>query len=97
VVDYVMRVALAYQSLGLKFANKVGTSTRIKIPAEYITDLYVIDDLMLESDNAINSPKQLGSVDVMARRVGLKISRAKTVHDDRITRFYWYNKSVQRL
>jgi hypothetical protein len=31
VVDYVMRVALADQSLGLKFTNKVGTTTRIKI------------------------------------------------------------------
>jgi Reverse transcriptase (RNA-dependent DNA polymerase) len=33
VVDYVMRVALADQSLGLKITNKVGTSTRIKIRA----------------------------------------------------------------
>jgi hypothetical protein len=39
VVDNVMRVALADQSFGLKITNKVGTSTRIKIPAKYITDL----------------------------------------------------------
>jgi hypothetical protein len=39
VVDYVMRVALADQFLGLKITNKVGTTTRIKIPAKYITDL----------------------------------------------------------
>jgi hypothetical protein len=29
VADYVMRVALADQTLGLKIANKVGTTTRI--------------------------------------------------------------------
>jgi hypothetical protein len=33
-VDYVMRVALAVQSLGQKITNKVETSTRIKIPAK---------------------------------------------------------------
>jgi hypothetical protein len=38
VVDYIMRVALADQSLGLKIANKVGTTTRIKRPAKYTTD-----------------------------------------------------------
>jgi hypothetical protein len=36
VVDYVMRVALADQSLGLKITNKVGTTTCIKNPAKYI-------------------------------------------------------------
>jgi hypothetical protein len=51
--------------MGLKITNKVGTSTRIKIPAKYITD------------DAINSQKQLDSVDVSARKVGLKINRAK--------------------
>jgi hypothetical protein len=33
---------------------------------------------MLISDDAINSQKQLDSVDIMARKVGLKINRAKT-------------------
>jgi Reverse transcriptase (RNA-dependent DNA polymerase) len=78
VVDYVMRVALVDQSLGLKIANKVGTSTRIKTPAKYITYLDSTDDIMLILDDAINSQKQLDSVDTMARRVGLKINRAKT-------------------
>jgi Reverse transcriptase (RNA-dependent DNA polymerase) len=78
VVVYVMRVALADQSLGLKIANKVGTTTRVKIPAKSITDLDFADDIMLVSDDAINSQKQLDSVDIMARRVGLKINRAKT-------------------
>jgi hypothetical protein len=49
VVDYVMRVALADQSLGLKITNKVGTTTRIKIPGEYITDLDFADDILLIS------------------------------------------------
>jgi hypothetical protein len=57
VVDYVMRVALADQSLGLKITNKVGTTTRIKTPAKYITDLDFADDIMLISDDAINSQK----------------------------------------
>jgi Reverse transcriptase (RNA-dependent DNA polymerase) len=79
VVDYViMRVALADQSLGLKITNKVGTTTRIKIPTKYITDLDFADDIMLISDDAINSQKQLESVDIMARKVGLKINRANT-------------------
>jgi hypothetical protein len=72
VVDYVMRVALADQSLGLKITNKVGTTTRIKTPAKYITDLDFADDIMLISYDAIDS------VDIMARKVGLKINRAKT-------------------
>jgi hypothetical protein len=78
VLDYVMRVALADQSLGLKITNKVGTRPRITIPAKYITDLDCADDIMLISDDAINSQKQLDSVDIMARKVGLKINRAKT-------------------
>jgi Reverse transcriptase (RNA-dependent DNA polymerase) len=78
VVDYVMRVALADQSLGLKITNKVGTTTRIKIPTKYTTDLDFADDIMLISDDAINSQKQLDSVDIMARKVGLKINTAKT-------------------
>jgi Reverse transcriptase (RNA-dependent DNA polymerase) len=78
VVDYVMRVALAGQSLGLKIINKVETTTRIKTPAKYITDLDFADDIMLISDDAINSQKQLDSVDIMARKVGSKINRAKT-------------------
>jgi hypothetical protein len=76
-VDYVMRVALADQSLGLKITNKEGTRTR-NTPAKYITDLDFADDIMLISDDAINSQKQLDSVDIMARKVGLKINRAKT-------------------
>jgi Reverse transcriptase (RNA-dependent DNA polymerase) len=67
VVDYGMRVALADQSLGLKITNKEGTTTRIKTPAKYITDLDFADDIMLISDDAINSQKQLDSVDIMAR------------------------------
>jgi hypothetical protein len=62
----------------LKIANKVGTTTRIKNPAKYRTDLDFADDIMLISDDAINSLKQLGSVDIMARRVVLNINRAKT-------------------
>jgi hypothetical protein len=54
----------------LKIASKVGTSTRIKITAKYITDLDFADNVMLLSDDAINSQKQLDSVDNMARRVG---------------------------
>jgi hypothetical protein len=57
VVDYVIRVALADHSLGLKITNKVGTSTRIKIPAKYITDLDFTDDIMLISDAAIKFSK----------------------------------------
>jgi hypothetical protein len=59
VVDYVMRVALADQSLGLKITNKVGATTRTKILAKYMTDLDFADDIMLVSDDAINSQKQL--------------------------------------
>jgi hypothetical protein len=70
VVDYVMRVASADQSLGLKITNKVGTTTRIKTPAKYIKDLDLADDIMLISDDAINSQKQLDLVDIMARKVG---------------------------
>jgi hypothetical protein len=77
VVDYVMRVALTDQSLGLKITNKVGTRTRSTIPAKYITDLHFTDDIMLISDDAINFLKQLDSVDIMARKVGLKINRAR--------------------
>jgi hypothetical protein len=33
---------------------------------------------MLISDDAINSQKQLDAVDIMARKVGLKINRART-------------------
>jgi hypothetical protein len=47
VVDYVMRVALADQSLGLKITNKVGTRARTLIPAKYITDQDFADDIML--------------------------------------------------
>jgi Reverse transcriptase (RNA-dependent DNA polymerase) len=78
VADYVMRVTLADQSLGLKITNKEGTRTRTLTPAKYITDLDFADDIMLISDDAINSQKQLDSVDIMARKVGLKINRAKT-------------------
>jgi hypothetical protein len=52
-----MRVALADQSLGLKITNKVGTSTRIKIPAKYLIDLDFDDDVMLISDDVINFQK----------------------------------------
>jgi Reverse transcriptase (RNA-dependent DNA polymerase) len=69
---------LADQSLGLNNNNTVGTKSRIKIPAKYIIDLDFADDIMLISDDAINSQKELDSVDIMARRVGLKINRAKT-------------------
>jgi Reverse transcriptase (RNA-dependent DNA polymerase) len=79
VVDYVMRIALADQSLGLKITNKVGTTTRFKSPAKYTTDLDFVDDIiMLISDDAIHSQKQLDSLDIMASKVGLKINRAKT-------------------
>jgi hypothetical protein len=77
VVNYVMRDALADQSLGLKITNNVGSTTRTKISAKYITDLDFADDIMLISDDAINSQKQLDSVDIMARKVVLKINRAK--------------------
>jgi hypothetical protein len=73
-----MRVALADHSLGLKITNKVGTSTRIKIPAKSITDLDFADDIMLISIDGVKSLKQLDSVDIMARKVGLMINRAKT-------------------
>jgi hypothetical protein len=69
-VDCVMRVALADQTLGL---NILGTTSRIKTPAKYITDLDFADDIMLISDHAINSQKQLDAVDIMARGVSLKI------------------------
>jgi hypothetical protein len=59
-----MRVALADQSLGLKITNKVGTT---KSPAKCIKDLDFADDIMLISDDAINSEKQLDSVDIIAR------------------------------
>jgi hypothetical protein len=72
----VIRVALADQSLGLKITNKVGTHTRTFTPAKYITDLDFADNIMLISDDAINSQKQLDSVDIMALKVGLKINRA---------------------
>jgi hypothetical protein len=78
VVDYVMRVGLADQSLGLKITNKVGTTTRVKTHAKYRIDLDFADDIMLVSDDAINSQKQLDSVDTVARSVGLKINRAET-------------------
>jgi hypothetical protein len=58
-INYAIRVALADQSLGLKITNKVGTSSRIKIPAKYITDLDFADDVMLVSGDTINSQKQL--------------------------------------
>ena len=54
-----MRVALADQSLGLKITNQVGTKRCIKYPAKYITDLDFADDIMLISDDATNSQKQL--------------------------------------
>jgi hypothetical protein len=50
-----------------------------------MTDLDLADDIMLVSDDAINSQKRRYSVDIM------KINRAKT------ELFYWYNKSNQRL
>jgi hypothetical protein len=37
-VDYIMRVAFADQSLGLKITFKVGTTSRINT-AKYVTDL----------------------------------------------------------
>jgi hypothetical protein len=64
-------------SLALKITNREGTRTRFT-PAKYLTDLDFADDIMLISDDASNSQKQLDSVDIMARRVGLKINRAKT-------------------
>jgi Reverse transcriptase (RNA-dependent DNA polymerase) len=105
VVDYVMRVALEDQSLGLKITNQVGTTTRIKIHAKYITDLDFADDIMLISDDAINSQKQLDSVDTMARKSRLEDQRSEDrVYDgrklgvsNRIARFYRYNKFSQRL
>jgi hypothetical protein len=65
-------------SLLLKFTSSLFATTRIKIPAKYITDLDFADDIMLVSDDAINSYKQLDAVDIMPRRVGLKINKAKT-------------------
>jgi hypothetical protein len=62
----------------LKIASKFGTTTSIKIPAKYITDLDFADDIMQVSDDAINSQKQLDSVDIKARRVDMKINRVKT-------------------
>jgi hypothetical protein len=62
----------------LKIANKVGTTTRIRIPVKYTADLDFADDIMLTSDDAINSQKQLDSVDIMAGKVELKVNRAKT-------------------
>jgi hypothetical protein len=77
-VDYAIRLALSDQSLVLKIANKVGTTSGIKSHSKYITDLDFTEDIMLVSDNSINSQKQLNSVDLTARRVGLKINIAKT-------------------
>jgi hypothetical protein len=42
--------------------------------AEYISDRSFADDIMLISDDTVNAQQQLDSVDVMARRVGLKIN-----------------------
>jgi hypothetical protein len=44
----------------------------------YITGLDFADDIILLSDDAVNVQKQLDSVEVMARRVGFKINRART-------------------
>jgi hypothetical protein len=96
-----MRVALADQSLGLKIANKAAATTRIKIPAKYTTDLDFADDIMLVSVDAINSQKQLDSVDILAledEQSEDRVYDGRTLGvSHRITRFYWYNKSSQRL
>jgi hypothetical protein len=73
-----MRVALADQSLGLKITNKVETSTRAKIPAKYITDLDFADDIMLITDDAINSQKQLDSKDIIQQIIRLMM--IKLIH-----------------
>jgi hypothetical protein len=35
--------------------------------------IYLIDEIILTSDDAVNARKQLDSIDIMARRVGVKI------------------------
>jgi hypothetical protein len=42
--DYAMRETLLDQSLGLKVANQVGTNSKPKYPARYITDLNFAED-----------------------------------------------------
>jgi hypothetical protein len=59
VVDYVMRVALADQSLDLKIANEVGTTLLVSGSMQNIPDLDFAVDIMLISDNSINSRKLL--------------------------------------
>jgi hypothetical protein len=98
VVDYVMRVALANQCLGLKIANKVGTTTRVKIPAKYFSNLDFAEDIMLISDDATNSKKLLDAVDIMAlENQQRERNRKKWGVSHRITGFYRYNKSCRRL
>jgi hypothetical protein len=43
-VDYILRVALADQPLGLKITDKIGRYSRIKSHAEYTTDLDFAND-----------------------------------------------------
>jgi hypothetical protein len=59
--------------------NQELTVVAIKSSAEYVTDLDFADEIMLASDDAINSQKQLNSVNIMARLVGSKINRKSPI------------------
>jgi hypothetical protein len=65
-LDHAMREALLDQKFGIKIAHQVGTNSRARCPAKYITYLDFAKDIMLISDNPVNPQKQQDSVDVMA-------------------------------
>jgi hypothetical protein len=64
------------QSLDLKITTPVGTNSRPGCPAKYAYNLDFADDTMLILDNAVDAQKYL--MVWLARRVNVKINRAKT-------------------
>jgi hypothetical protein len=70
-----VREALLEQSLDLKIANQVETNSRPNCSTKYIIDLVLPTTLHA---SAANAQIWLDSIKIMARRVGLEISKTKT-------------------
>ena len=91
-------------SLGLQIEKSVGNErSRVRIPAQFITDFSYADDIVLFAMNLINSQLLLSKVEHFADEIGLKINVTKTIyicigeeHDDNI-KLYVESGFIERV
>jgi hypothetical protein len=78
VLDYVLRMALENQKLGVRLSLPGGTRSRPAGLDTYLTDLDFADDIMLAAESATCAQEMLSSVAYWAGKVGLNVNLSKT-------------------